>query len=138
MCDETNLVADVEPLEATINDCVWMKIYLLALAGRNYAIALLDKELKYAPVALALMRFDVTSMAPNVIFELAANRVETIVDRYVDVLMAVTLGRVPPYYDFSARNREVNPHVIEAALVMAAIGGFNHDTAAGDAMMELF
>jgi hypothetical protein len=136
MHDEANFDADVEPVKAAIDDRVRMEIHLLAVDRGDDTVALFDEKLKHTSVALTLMDLDVASVAPDMLLELATNRIEAITHGYVDVLMGVMLGRVAPYHDFSAGHPEIGADVIEAAVAMTATGRFNDDATARNAAIE--
>jgi hypothetical protein len=73
----------------------------------------------------------------DVVLELAAGGVEGVTNGDVDVFVRLVLVWLAIHDHDLARDREIDPHVEEPALVMMAVMLFHHHVAGGDVVAEL-
>jgi len=81
---------------------------------------------------------DAAAHLPCLILQPVRRRIEGVADGDIDVLMGVVDGFCPiDDYVFS-RHADIDPHVVELALVMMAVRCLHYDSAADDAVVEAF
>jgi len=83
------------------------------------------------------VRLHVATPIANVIFELAADRVERVANRDVGILMRVMGLRIATHGDFPARDFEDNADAEQVALLVARMPALDDNPAGYDPIKEL-
>ncbi|CAI8730337.1 protein of unknown function [Methylococcus capsulatus] len=84
-----------------------------------------------------LMVFDFAALYADVFFELALERVESVAQCDVDVLMSLFVVMFATDYQMFVRHGQVDAHMVEITLVLMMVLGFHGNPAADDMVAEL-
>lgn len=86
---------------------------------------------------LRLVVLHVSTLTLNLIFELAAQRLERIAQRHVHVFVGVVSTVVATDDDFPFGHGQIDADPIRVSLVLVVMRRLNHDLAASDAAVEV-
>jgi hypothetical protein len=64
--------------------------------------------------------------------------IKGVADRHIEILMGVVLARIATDHHFMTWHRHIHPHVVDAALMMVAMGRLDHHPAGDEIRRELF
>ena len=75
------------------------------------------------------VQLNLTAPLANMIFEQSAGGIESVADRYVDILMRMVCRGIAADGDLATRNFKIDPDPEQIALMVARVPAFNDDAA---------
>ena len=136
---ESDLLANLQFFEKVIHDAVTMKVDFAAVAALDEAVLRAPVNCRDDAVRRGLMFFHMASAFADEVLKLPARGLERITDGQIDILMRPRDSRLMAHRDVCGiGNNEMDPDVIDVALMMTVLGARYHDTAAYDPAEKLF
>jgi len=134
---EAHLDSRLQCVEWCVEDAVAVEIDQPTVVRFDAAEALRGIDLGDAPVRHLQVRLHVTAPRSLVVLELAPCGLERVAQRNVGVLMGLIHRACAPDVDLAARHRDRDPHIVEPALLLVALGRFDEHVAVDDLRAEL-
>ena len=127
--DKTHLIAQRELVEPAIRDAVTVEIDLVAVSAQDEAAILLGEKACDPTVVRHRVQLNLAAPLANMIPEQSAGGIESVADRYVDILMRMVCRGIAADGDLAARNFKIDPDPEQIALMVARVPAFNDDAA---------
>ena len=127
--DKTHLIAQRELVEPAIRDAVTVEIDLVAVDAQDETTILLGEKAGDPTVVGHCVQLNLAAPLANMIFEQSAGGIESVADRYVDILMRMVCRGIAADGDLAARNFKIDPDPEQIALMVARVPAFNDDAA---------
>ncbi len=128
--DEFHLIADAQLIKGGTHHIVAMEVQFLAVVAPDETAAVIGKQSYHFADIFRLVKLGVAAHAPEIIFDLAARRIERITQGDVDVGMMIAI-----YYDLASRHADVNADVVGLTLMLVLVRQL-HDHTAGNNMLK--
>ena len=84
------------------------------------------------------MAFDLASVNPNIILQLPSCGCKSIAKRNINVLMLLFIVVITTDHDLLMRHCDIDPDLVEVAMVLMMVFRFNGNPTAGDVVAMLF
>ena len=137
MRDISNLVANFQPIEASVWNTVPMHIDFFARGADEETVIPLSKQGGDTADIRRLMCFSLAARSARMILKLAAGGIEGVANRNLNILMGVMLSRISVHDDLAARKRQMNRDMIDPTLAMLAVARFDHNLAGNNVVVKL-
>src|SRR5579875_34498 len=128
---------NLQTLKGLMHDAVTVEVNLPAVGCLDEAIALSREKLAHPAVRRNLMSLDSSAAAAHVVFQLSPCCVEGVPQRHFDVPVLFVLTGLASHSDLFTRQGEVDPYLVEVALLVVLAGRLHHDPTAHDVASEL-
>jgi hypothetical protein len=128
---ESNLGTDFEIVEIGTYNTITMEKYLTSVTVGDGAVIVWRKNLRNPAVRWCVVRLDVAALFVDFILQLPTNRIERIAHSNVNVFVCMMLSGATVGDNFFAQGAYVDSDVIDIALVVMFVRGFNCDSTAG-------
>jgi len=134
--DIADLIPGIQLVEAAAENSVPMEIDFIARLGDQEAV--IRGQADDRPDRRRGMSLDITSHFAGMILQLALGCIEGIAYRNMEVLVRMMLGWITTHDNLTLRHDQLDPHVIEVALVVTPMVCLNHHAADYDPIEKMF